>query len=63
MVRRQEEYKLRFVKISSRIEKWIVTFIIASTITLVIGQSLYSFDLIRHFFVETEDLEGKAQTP
>lgn len=62
-MRRQEDYHVRYGRFSSRIERFIVTLIIASTITLIIGQSLYSFDSIRQLLVETERWEGKTETP
>ena len=62
-MRKQEDYHVRFGRFSSRMERFILTLIIVSTITLILGQSLFSFDSIRQYLVETEQWEGKAQTP
>lgn len=62
-MRRQEDYHVRYGRLSSRVERLFITLIITSTITLILGQSLFSFDSVRHFFVKTEQWEGNDQIP
>lgn len=60
---RQEEYNVRYKRLSKRVEKGIVMLVVVCIAGLVGGQFLYVFDPIRHMLVETVRLEGATQVP
>lgn len=57
------EYDVRFTRVANRVERFLLSIILASIISLILGQALYSFDTFRQILIETEKWEGKPQMP
>jgi hypothetical protein len=61
-MKRTEEttYEKRFVRLASRVEKWMAIVIVLGFVLLVGSQFLLTFDSVRHLLVDTVKLEGIA---
>lgn len=60
---RRNEYDASFCRLSSRVEKGLITLIVCSVCLLVAAQTACSYEPVRHLFVKADRWEGTFYKP